>query len=137
MSATESTEHGQDQPHRRRVRYSGTHPKRFAEKYKEHDIKAHPELREHLRNKGKTPANTHIPILVAETMTTLKPSSGEVVADCTLGYGGHAVEFARRIGLGGKRSSAPDHAAPSGHVSETIHAQRIKLILLTIFDDIF
>ena len=102
MSTTESTEHGQDQPHRRRVRYSGTHPKRFVEKYKEHDIEAHPELREHLRNKGKTPADTHIPILVAEIMATLKPSSGEVVVDCTLGYGGHAVEFARRIGHDGK-----------------------------------
>ena len=102
MSTAESSEHDQNRPHRRRVRYSGTHPKRFAEKYKEHAIEAHPELREHLRNKGKTPADTHIPILVTEIMATLKPSSGEVVADCTLGYGGHAVEFARRIGPGGK-----------------------------------
>lgn len=102
MSAAESAEHGQDRPHRRRVRYSGTHPKRFADKYKEHAIDAHPELREHLRSKGKTPADTHIPILVAEIMATLKPSPGDVVVDCTLGYGGHAVEFARRIGAGGK-----------------------------------
>ena len=102
MSTAESSEHGQNRPHRRRVRYSGTHPKRFAEKYKEHAIEAHPELREHLRKKGKTPAGTHIPILVAEIAATLKPSSGDVVADCTLGYGGHAVEFARRIGPGGK-----------------------------------
>ena len=102
MGTAESAEHGQNQPHRRRVRYSGTHPKRFAEKYKEHAIDAHPELREHLRNKGKTPADTHIPILVAEIMETLKPSPGDVVADCTLGYGGHALEFARRIGPVGK-----------------------------------
>ena len=102
MSNAESAEHDQNRPHRRRVRYSGTHPKRFAEKYKEHAIEAHPKLREHLRNKGKTPADTHIPILVTEIMATLKPSSGEVVADCTLGYGGHAVEFARRIGPVGK-----------------------------------
>jgi 16S rRNA (cytosine1402-N4)-methyltransferase len=102
MSSAESSEHDQDQPHRRRKRYSGTHPKRFAEKYKEHNIEAHPELREHLRNKGKTPADTHIPILVTEIMATLKPSPGDVVADCTLGYGGHAVEFASCIGPGGK-----------------------------------
>lgn len=102
MSTTESSEQGQDRPHRRRVRYGGTHPKRFKDKYKEHDIDAHPELRQHLRNKGKTPADTHIPILVAEIMSTLNPSAGDVVADCTLGYGGHACEFARRIGLGGK-----------------------------------
>ena len=102
MSTAESAEHGENRPHRRRVRYSGTHPKRFSEKYKEHAIEAHPELREHLRNKGKTPADTHIPILVAEIMATLKPSPGDVVADCTVGYGGHAGEFARRIGHDGK-----------------------------------
>ena len=27
----------QDKPHKRRVRYSGTHPKSFKEKYKEHN----------------------------------------------------------------------------------------------------
>ncbi len=102
MSTAESAEQGRNQPHRRRKRYSGTHPKRFAEKYKEHDIEAYPELREHLRSKGKTPADTHIPILVSEIMATLKPSPGDVIADCTVGYGGHAVEFARRAGPGGK-----------------------------------
>ena len=92
----------ENKPHRRRVRYSGTHPKRFAEKYKEHAIEAHPDLREHLRDKGKTPAGTHIPILVDEIMETLKPAPDEIVADCTLGYGGHAAEFAKRIGKTGK-----------------------------------
>ncbi len=90
------------QPRRRRPRYSGTHPKRFEEKYKEHTIDAHPELLEHLRAKGKTPAGTHIPILVAEIMEVLAPAPGDIVADCTLGYGGHASEFAKRIGEGGK-----------------------------------
>ena len=27
----------QDKPHKRRVRYKGTHPRTFAEKYKEHN----------------------------------------------------------------------------------------------------
>ncbi|MCK4998605.1 MAG: 16S rRNA (cytosine(1402)-N(4))-methyltransferase RsmH [Anaerohalosphaera sp.] len=102
MSTPESAQHDHNQPHRRRRRYTGTHPKRFAEKYKEHAIEAHPELRAHLRNKGKTPANTHIPVLVAEIIATLKPSPGNIIADCTLGYGGHAREFASRIGPGGK-----------------------------------
>jgi 16S rRNA (cytosine1402-N4)-methyltransferase len=91
MNQSESPENTDNKPHRRRVRYSGTHPKRFAEKYKEHAIDAHPELREHLRDKGKTPAGTHIPILVKEIMETLRPSPGETIADCTLGYGGHAA----------------------------------------------
>ncbi|MBN2513522.1 MAG: 16S rRNA (cytosine(1402)-N(4))-methyltransferase RsmH [Sedimentisphaerales bacterium] len=92
---------GQDKP-RRRKRYSGTHPKHFTEKYKEHAIAAHPELLEHLRAKGKTPAGTHIPILVHEVMEVLRPAAGEVVADCTLGYGGHASEFMQRIGPTGR-----------------------------------
>lgn len=102
MDQTESFENGEDKPHRRRVRYSGTHPKHFAEKYKEHSIEQYPELREHLREKGKTPAGTHVPIMVAEVMAALKPAAGDAVADCTLGYGGHAAEFARYIGPGGK-----------------------------------
>lgn len=99
MDMAESS--GQDKP-RRRKRYSGTHPKCFAEKYKEHAIDAHPELLEHLRAKGKTPAGTHIPILVHEVMDVLRPAAGEIVADCTLGYGGHAAEFMRRIGPTGR-----------------------------------
>jgi 16S rRNA (cytosine1402-N4)-methyltransferase len=87
---------------KRRKRYGGTHPKRFEEKYKEHAIDAHPELLEHLRAKGKTPAGTHIPILVGEIMETLRPGAGEVVADCTIGYGGHAAEFLKRIAPGGR-----------------------------------
>jgi 16S rRNA (cytosine1402-N4)-methyltransferase len=86
---------------RRRQRYSGTHPKNFQQKYKEHAIDAHPELLAHLRAKGKTPAGTHVPILTAEVMAALAPGPGDVVADCTIGYGGHATEFLRRIGPSG------------------------------------
>jgi 16S rRNA (cytosine1402-N4)-methyltransferase len=99
MDMSESS--GQDKP-RRRQRYSGNHPKHFEEKYKEHAIDAHPELLAHLRAKGKTPAGAHIPILMEEVLAALKPSAGEIAADCTIGYGGHAAEFLRRIGPGGK-----------------------------------
>ncbi len=85
-------------PRRRRVRYSGTHPRKYREKYKEHDMAAHPDLEARLQAKGQTPVSTHIPILVEEVMQALAPRAGEVVADCTLGYGGHAREFIRRIG---------------------------------------
>ena len=77
--------------HQRRRRYSGTHPKHFSEKYKEHNLAAHPEIKEHLRAKGKTPAGTHVPVLVEEVMACLSPKPGEIVADCTVGYGGHAI----------------------------------------------
>lgn len=89
-------------PRRRRPRYSGTHPKKYSEKYKELDIASHPEMAAHLLAKGQTPVSTHIPILVEEVMLALSPQPGEVVADCTLGYGGHAREFMRRVGATGK-----------------------------------
>jgi len=40
--------------------------------------------------------------MVAEIMATLKPKPGEVVADCTLGYGGHARHFAQHLGPTGR-----------------------------------
>jgi 16S rRNA (cytosine1402-N4)-methyltransferase len=92
----------QSPEHRRRIRYSGTHPKSYREKYKEHDIAAHPELYDHLRAKGKTPAGTHVPVLTEEVLASLKPRPGEIVADCTVGYGGHAAEFFKRIGPAGR-----------------------------------
>lgn len=86
----------------RRKRYAGTHPRRFEEKYKELNAEAYPEIREQVRSRGMTPAGTHVPILVAEVMAALDPKPGEVVADCTLGYGGHAIEFLKRIGSTGR-----------------------------------
>lgn len=86
----------------RRVRYSGTHPKSYQQKYKEHNIEAYPELEAHLSAKGRTPASTHIPVLTEEVIDCLKPMPAEVVADCTVGYGGHASEFIKHIGPAGK-----------------------------------
>ncbi len=87
---------------RRRPRYSGTHPKSFGEKYKEHNIADHPQLQDHLRAKGKTPAGTHVPVLIEEVLAHLTPGPGDIVVDCTVGYGGHASEFIKRIGPSGK-----------------------------------
>jgi 16S rRNA (cytosine1402-N4)-methyltransferase len=88
--------------HRRRPRYSGTHPKSYTQKYKEHNLAAYPEIEAHLRAKGNTPAGTHVPVLVEEVMACLKPGPGDIVMDCTVGYGGHALEFIQRIGPGGR-----------------------------------
>ena len=101
MNAFEQS--GNNQPrHQRRKRYGGTHPKHFSEKYKEHNLANYPQMKEHLRAKGKTPAGTHIPVLVEEVMACLEPKAGEIVADCTVGFGGHAKEFLKRIGPAGK-----------------------------------
>ena len=87
---------------RRRPRYGGTHPKRYAQKYKEQNLAAYPEMEAHVRAKGSTPAGTHVPVLVEEVMACLRPAPGDIVVDCTVGYGGHAREFLQRIAPGGK-----------------------------------
>lgn len=86
----------------RRPRYSGTHPRRFEQRYKELEPAAFPEMQKHVRAQGRTPAGTHIPVLLAEVLKALKPQPRNIVADCTLGYGGHALEFIKKIGPGGR-----------------------------------
>ncbi|MBI5864521.1 MAG: 16S rRNA (cytosine(1402)-N(4))-methyltransferase RsmH [Planctomycetes bacterium] len=86
----------------RRPRYRGTHPRRFHERYKELDPARYPQEQAHVREQGRTPAGTHVPILVPEILAALAPAAGEIVVDCTLGYGGHARALAERIGSAGR-----------------------------------
>ncbi len=90
-----------DTPHRRRVRYKGTHPRRFEEKYKELDPVAYAAEAEKVRARGQTPAGTHRSIMVAEILEALTPGPGDQALDATLGYGGHTREILRRILPGG------------------------------------
>jgi 16S rRNA (cytosine1402-N4)-methyltransferase len=89
-------------PHRRRPRYSGKHPRRFEEKYKERDPQRYGDTVAKVLASGKTPAGTHRPIMVAEILEVLAPKPGELAVDCTLGYGGHAREILARIQPGGR-----------------------------------
>jgi 16S rRNA (cytosine1402-N4)-methyltransferase len=89
-------------PHHRRVRYSGRNPRRFEQKYKEHDPQRYADTVAKVLASGKTPAGTHRPIMVAETLTALAPRPGELAVDCTLGYGGHAREILTRLQPGGR-----------------------------------
>ncbi len=102
---TESFSDGESlpaKPHRRRPRYAGKHPRRFEEKYKEHRPDLYPEDVAKVIASGKTPAGTHRPIMVAEIVAALQPQPGNVAADCTLGYGGHAREILAKILPGGR-----------------------------------
>lgn len=72
----------------RRKRYSGKNPQRFEDKYKE--LRQDPETVAKVTAAGKTPAGTHIPVLLPEIMEILAIRPGETAADLTLGYGGHA-----------------------------------------------
>lgn len=89
-------------PPKRRLRYRGTHPQRFEQRYKELDAKRFPEMQKHVRAQGRTPAGTHVPILLPELLEALAPAGGETIVDCTIGYGGHARAFLERIGPLGK-----------------------------------
>ncbi len=77
-------------PHKRRVRYSGTHPTRFSEKYKEHDPEKYRDVVEKVIRKGSTPAGMHLPICVEEILAILRIRPGQRGLDATLGYGGHS-----------------------------------------------
>jgi len=88
-------------PHRRRPRYSGKNPRRFEEKYKEHDPAKHAETVAKVLASGKTPAGMHRSIMVAEILEVPAPAAGAFAVDCTLGYGGHAHEILSRIQPGG------------------------------------
>ncbi|MEQ1833269.1 MAG: 16S rRNA (cytosine(1402)-N(4))-methyltransferase RsmH [Candidatus Eisenbacteria bacterium] len=87
--------------HKRRVRYKGTHPKRFAERYKELAAEQYPEIVPHVMAKGRTPAGQHVPIMVDEILGVLGPEPGMRAVDCTLGYGGHARRLLERLRPGG------------------------------------
>jgi 16S rRNA (cytosine1402-N4)-methyltransferase len=88
-------------PHRRRPRYPGKYPRRFEEKYKELDPEKHPDTIAKVLASGKTPAGSHVPIMVGEILEVLAPKPGEFAVDCTLGHGGHTQEILRRILPGG------------------------------------
>jgi 16S rRNA (cytosine1402-N4)-methyltransferase len=81
----------------RRKRYGGKNPRRFEEKYKEHQPERYSETVAKVRASGKTPAGQHVPIMLAEIMELLAPQAGERAVDCTLGYGGHAESLLRAV----------------------------------------
>jgi 16S rRNA (cytosine1402-N4)-methyltransferase len=86
----------------RRPRYSGTHPRQFKEKYKEHNPERFGDDVAKVLSSGKTPAGTHRPIMVREILQLLSPQPGDTAVDCTLGYGGHARELLAAVQPGGR-----------------------------------
>ena len=92
---------GASPPHKRRLRYSGTHPRQFQEKYKELDPAAHAGEVEKVLQRGQTPAGTHRSICVDEILAILNPQPGENGLDATLGFGGHTQSLLPRVLPGG------------------------------------
>ncbi len=85
----------------RRVRYKGTHPRNFNEKYKELNPEQYSEDVAKVMQQGRTPAGMHRSICVTEIMDLLTIVPGEKGLDATLGYGGHSAEILKRLAPGG------------------------------------
>lgn len=88
--------------HTRRVRYGGRNPRTFHEKYKELNSERYAGEVAKVLASGKTPAGTHVPIMVDELLRSTRPAPGEVAVDCTLGGGGHARALLERLQPGGR-----------------------------------
>lgn len=88
--------------HERRVRYKGTHPKSFKDKYKEQQPELYASDIAKVIDRGQTPAGMHRSICVNEIMDILNVSPGQVGMDATLGYGGHSLEILKCLLPGGR-----------------------------------
>jgi len=86
----------------RRVRYKGTHPKSFREKYKELQPEHYAGDIAKVIQQGRTPAGMHRSICVNEIMEFLQIVPGQIGLDATLGYGGHSLEILKCLIPGGR-----------------------------------
>ncbi len=92
----------EDSKPQRRIRYKGTHPKTFKEKYKELQPEKYTDDIEKIKAKGATPAGMHRSICVQEILDVLQIKPGQVGLDATLGYGGHSLEMLTCLKPNGK-----------------------------------
>jgi 16S rRNA (cytosine1402-N4)-methyltransferase len=91
----------QEPKHQRRVRYAGTHPKKFNEKYKELQPEKYADAVAKVIQKGSTPAGMHRSICVNEILEFLQITPGQTGLDATLGYGGHTLEMLKCLDFKG------------------------------------
>ncbi|MCW3075868.1 MAG: S-adenosyl-methyltransferase MraW [Bacteroidetes bacterium] len=91
-----------DEKPKRRIRYKGTHPKSFQEKYKELQPENYSDDVEKVIQQGRTPAGMHRSICVKEIMDFLQIQPGQTGVDATLGYGGHSLEILKCLIPGGR-----------------------------------
>lgn len=92
----------QQPQHQRRVRYKGTHPKNFKEKYKELQPEQYADTVAKVIQKGNTPAGMHLSICVKEILEFLQIAPGQTGLDATLGYGGHTLEMLKCLKAQGR-----------------------------------
>jgi 16S rRNA (cytosine1402-N4)-methyltransferase len=124
-------------PHRRRPRYPGKNPRRFEHKYKELDPEQHPDTVAKVLASGKTPAGSHLPIMVGEILEVLRPRPGEFAVDCTLGHGGHAQAILECLQPGGHLLALDADPLELPRTAERLHSAGFGPEQLTIIKSNF
>lgn len=118
--------------HKRRVRYKGTHPRNFHEKYKELQPEKYKDTIEKVISKGGTPAGMHISICVQEILDFLQIQPGQKGLDATLGYGGHTLAMMKCMNHEGHMYATDVDPIESVKTKERLKAQGFDEDFLTI-----
>ena len=121
-----------DQKHHRRIRYSGTHPKTYQQKYKELNPDQYQDTILKVIAKGNTPAGMHRPICVKEILDILKIKPGDIGLDATLGYGGHTEEMLNALNYTGHLYAIDQDPIELAHTQERLLALGYGPEILTI-----
>ena len=118
--------------HKRRVRYKGTHPRSYKEKYKEHNPEKYADTIEKVIKKGSTPAGMHISICVKEILEFLQIQPGQKGLDATLGYGGHTKEMLKCLNGQGHIVGLDVDPIESAKTKERLEKQGFGEDILTV-----
>ena len=122
----------EEKQHKRRVRYSGTHPRTYKEKYKEHQPEKYADTISKVISKGRTPAGMHISIMVKEILEFLAIKPGETGLDATLGYGGHTKEMLKCLNGEGHIYGLDVDPIESAKTKERLEKQGFGNDILTV-----
>lgn len=122
----------EEKQHKRRVRYSGTHPRTYKEKYKEHQPEKYADTISKVISKGSTPAGMHISIMVKEILEFLAIKPGETGLDATLGYGGHTKEMLKCLNGEGHINGLDVDPIESAKTKERLEKQGFGNDILTV-----
>ena len=122
----------QEVKHKRRVRYSGTHPKKYSEKYKEHNPEKYADTIERVIQKGGTPAGMHISIMVQEILDFLEIKPGQIGLYATLGYGGHTKAMMNELKGQGHMYALDVDPIESAKTKERLKQQGFGKEILTV-----
>ena len=123
----------QEQTHKRRVRYKGTHPRN----YKEMQPEKYADTVAKVVSKGSTPAGMHLSICVREILDFLQIKPGQKGLDATLGYGGHTREMLKCLQSQGHLYALDVDPIELAKTRERLQSQGFGPEILTIIQENF